>query len=294
MHRETLMTFDLESIKTTILEATKNRVPGILAGVAVFVVGWIVAKTLRGVIVAMMRKAGWEETIIGFLSNLAYMLLMTFVIITALGQAGVETNSFTAIIAAAGLAIGFALQGSLGNFSSGVMLVSFRPYKVGDVVEAAGVVGKVNSIQIFNTIMTTPDNKRIVVPNSAVMGGNITNYSAMPTRRVDMVFGIGYEDDIDKARALIVKELDSHPKVLKDPEWVVAVNELADSSVNFVVRPWCNTPDYWDVHNDLMESIKKSFDANGISIPYPQRDVHVLTDQAVKVISAGDSENRAG
>jgi small conductance mechanosensitive channel len=200
---------------------------------------------------------------------------MLFVIIATINQIGVQTTSLIAILGAAGLAVGLAMQGSLANFAAGVLIVIFRPYKVGDFVEAAGVGGSVLQVQILTTILKTADNKQIVVPNAQIMGSIITNYSANPTRRVDLVVGISYDDDIDKARDTIKGLVDSDQRILKDPACVVAVSELGDSSVDFVVRPWVNTADYWAVKFDLTEAIKKRFDEEGLSFPYPQRDVHL-------------------
>ncbi|MBR9984748.1 MAG: mechanosensitive ion channel, partial [Desulfosarcina sp.] len=192
-----------------------------------------------------------------------------------LGQLGIQTTSFIAIIGAAGLAVGLALQGSLSNFAAGFLLIIFRPFKVGDLVEAAGVFGVVEVIQIFTTQLKTADNKTVIVPNAKLTDDNIVNWTVKGTRRVDMVFGIGYDDDIDKARSLMANIIAEDGRILKSPEPQISVSELADSSVNFVVRPWVKVEDYWGVHFDLTEKIKKAFDANGVSIPFPQRDIHV-------------------
>jgi len=205
---------------------------------------------------------------------------MVFVFIAALGTLGVETASFAAVIAAAGLAVGFALQGSLSNFAAGVMLIIFRPFKAGDFVEAGGAMGAVEAVNIFNTIMKSPDNKKVIIPNSKITGDSIVNYSAQDTRRVDMVFGIGYDDDIRKAKSTLEQILASDERVLKDPAPTVAVSELADSSVNFVVRPWVKTADYWGVFFDITEKVKLTFDEQGISIPFPQRDIHMFQEAA--------------
>jgi small conductance mechanosensitive channel len=180
-----------------------------------------------------------------------------------------------AIIGAAGLAVAFALQGALGNFASGVMLIMFRPFKVGDFVEAAGTMGVISEVQVFATVLTTPDNKKIIVPNGAITSGNIVNYSANDTRRIDLVFGIGYEDDMKKAKGIIEEVLKKDDRILDDPAPKIALLELADSSVNFAVRPWVKTEDYWNVYFDLNETIKREFDEKGVSIPFPQRDIHV-------------------
>lgn len=201
--------------------------------------------------------------------------LIIFVVIAALGQLGIQTASFVAIVGAAGPAIGLALQGSLANFAAGVLILIFRPFKVGDFVEVAGVSGAVQNIQIFTTELHTPDNKKVIVPNGGVISGNITNYSANNTRRVDLVFGIGYSEDIDVAKTLLQTVLAAEPKVLQDPAPTIGVVELADSSVNLVCRPWVNTADYWDVYFNVTEAVKKALDAGGISIPFPQRDLHL-------------------
>ena len=206
---------------------------------------------------------------------MTYILLLTFVILAALGQLGIQTTSFIAIIGAAGLAIGLALQGALANFAAGFLMIIFRPFKVGDFIQCAGVAGTVEEIQIFTTQLKTPDNKTIIVPNAKITSDNITNFSTKETRRVDLVFGIGYGDDIDNAKKVISDLLEKDERIMKDPPPTIAVVELADSSVNFVVRPWVKSGDYWDVHFDMTENIKKRFDAEGISIPFPQQDVHL-------------------
>ena len=256
-------------------EALVNYAPRVGGAVVTLIIGWLVAKMIRGVTGRVMRKAKVEPTLATFALNILYSVLMVFVVISALGTLGVRTDSFVAIIGAAGLAIGFALQGSLSNFAAGVMLVIFKPFKQGDLVEAGGVMGKVREIQIFSTIIDTQDNRKVIVPNSQITGGSVTNYDGNKTRRVDMVFGIGYSDDIDAARTVIAGVLDNHPKILETPAYDLAVRELADSSVNFVVRPWCSTADYWTVWFEVHESVKKALDAAGISIPFPQQDVHM-------------------
>jgi small conductance mechanosensitive channel len=247
----------------------------VIAAITIFIIGRWVAKGFRSVIHRLMDKKKIDPTITGFVGNLTYMGLLVFVIIAALGQLGIQTTSFIAILGAAGLAIGLALQGSLSNFAAGFLMIIFKPFKVGDYVEAAGVAGTVETIQIFTTTLNTPDNKTVIVPNSGVTGGNIVKGTAKGTRRADMVFGIGYDDDIDKAKQIIAEVLGKDDRILKDPPIKIAVSELADSSVNIVVRPWVSIENYWGVYFDAMENIKKAFDAAGISIPYPQRDVHL-------------------
>jgi small conductance mechanosensitive channel len=242
---------------------------------AILIIGLWLAKRLKNIIANMMVKRGVDAMLASFVSSIAHILISAFVLIAALGHLGIQTTSLVAIIGAAGLAIGLALQGSLANFASGVMIITFRPFKVGDFVEAGGAVGVVEGIQMFSTQMKTGDNKAIIIPNANITGGNITNYSANDTRRVDLVFGIGYDDDIKKAKDLLHDIVSNDERILKDPATVIAVSELADSSVNFIVRPWVNAADYWGVYWDLTEAVKLRFDAEGISIPYPQQDVHM-------------------
>jgi len=247
----------------------------ILAAVLVFIIGMWVAKVVTNSIGKLMEKKGVDATLSKFCCGLISMGLKAFVIIAALEKLDVKTASFIAILGAAGLAIGLALQGSLANFAAGVLMLIFKPFKVGDVIDAGGSVGSVLEIGIFTTIMKSPDNKKMIVPNSVVTGGTITNINTFGTRRVDLVAGIGYSDDIDKAKKVLADIIAADDRILKDPEPTIAVVELADSSVNFVVRPWVNAADYWGVYFDVTETIKKRFDAEGISIPFPQRDVHV-------------------
>src|SRR5210317_1339476 len=233
----------------------------ILAAIVIFIVGRWIAKALKNVIKRMMAKGNVDEILISFVGNLTYIALLAFVIIAALNQLGIQTTSFIAIIGAAGLAIGLALQGSLANFAAGVLLIIFRPFKVDDFIEGAGVAGTVEAIQIFTTQLRTPDNKTIIIPNGSLTAGNITNYSAKGTRRVDLVFGIGYGDDVDHAKKVISDVLATEERILKDPATTIMLVELADSSVNFAVRPWVLAADYWGVYSALTENIKKSFDA---------------------------------
>jgi small conductance mechanosensitive channel len=247
---------------------------------AILLIGWFGARFVRSLVRRSLTRASVDQTLVRFISSMAYVVGMALVVIAALGRLGVNTTSFAAVIAAAGLAIGLAFQGTLSNFAAGVLLIVFRPFKVGDYVEAGGVSGSVDAVQIFTTVLNTPDNRRVVVGNAAVMGGPITNYSANDTRRLDMVFGIAYDDDIRKASRLLKGILADHESVLAEPESTVAVLELADSSVNFAVRPWVKTADYGTVRSDLTERIKVAFDAEGISIPFPQQDVHLQAPSA--------------
>lgn len=246
-----------------------------LIAIVIFYVGRIIARAITKGLRKLMQSQEVDKILETFFSNLVYWVLMIFVVIAAINQIGVQTTSLIALVGAAGLAVGLALQGSLANFAAGVLIVIFRPYRVGDYVEAAGVGGSVLQVQILTTVLKTPDNKQIVVPNGQIMGSIITNYSANETRRVDMTVGVSYDDDLDKVHKTIKELVDADERILKDPECVIAVAELADSSVNFVVRPWVKTADYWNVKFDLTEAIKKRFDQEGISIPYPQQDVHI-------------------
>ncbi len=247
----------------------------VIGAIAILVIGRIIIGILTGVVRKLMKRSNADETLIKFMVSLTRIALLTFLVIAAINTLGVQTTSFVAIIGAAGLAIGFALQGSLANFASGVMIIIFRPFKEGDYIEAGGTSGSVEEVHIFNTILKTPDNRKVTVPNSKITGDNIVNYSARDTRRVDMVFGIGYDDDIKKAKEILERILKEDSRILDDPAPQVAVSELADSSVNFVVRPWVKTADYWGVYFDITEKVKLTFDQENISIPYPQQDVHM-------------------
>ncbi len=246
----------------------------IVMALVVFIIGKFIVKILVKVAKKMMIAAKIDKILVEFVGSIISTVLLLFIVIATLDQLGVDTTSLIALIGAAGLAIGLALQGSLQNLASGVMLIVFRPFNDGDFIDAAGVSGVVEHIGIFTTTMRSGDNREIIIPNGAIFGGTITNLSKRSTRRVDMVFGIGYDDDIKKAKEIINRILDADERVLKDPAPLVAVAELADSSVNFNVRPWCKTEDYWDVYSDTHENIKLTFDAEGISIPYPQMAIH--------------------
>ena len=247
----------------------------VIAAIVVFVMGRWIAKGLTKFTKTIMKKRKVDLTIASFVASMVYIILLVFVIMAALGQLGIQTTSFIAIIGAAGLAVGLALQGSLSNFAAGFLMIIFRPFDVGDYIEGAGVSGTVEAIQIFTTQMLTPDNRTVIIPNAALTSGNIINWSAKGTRRVDLVMGIGYGDDIDKAKKIMADILSKDERILEDPAPKVAVVELADSSVNFVVRPWVKVEHYWDVYFDTTEKIKKGFDAQGVTIPFPQRDVHM-------------------
>ncbi len=262
-----VMTF----MKTSALDFGIN----LLTAIVIFYVGRMVVRLITRGIRKVMDAQNVDPTLVTFVANLVNMILLVIVVIAAVGALGVQTTSFIAILGAAGLAVGLALQGSLSNFASGVLIIIFRPYKVGDFIEGAGIAGVVLEVQILTTILKTGDNKQIIVPNSQIMGGIITNYSANDTRRVDMVIGVSYDDDLDKTRSVLEELIAAEDRILDDPAPTIAVSELGDSSVNFVVRPWVNTADYWGVMFDLTEAIKKRFDKEGISFPFPQQDVHL-------------------
>lgn len=249
--------------------------PGFLQALLIFVIGRWILGLVVGLIKKVLTGRGVEPTLVGFLANILHIAGLAMILIAAIGQMGVDTTSFAAVLGAAVFAIGFALQGSLANFAAGVMIIFFRPFKVGDFVEAGGTSGIVMEITVFSTIMRTGDNKKVIVPNASMTGGNIVNYSANDTRRVDLTFGIGYGDDIKKAKEVMQKVCDADERILKDPAVTIGLVELGADSVNFVCRPWCKTSDYWGVLFDLNESMKNAFDENDISIPYPQRDVHL-------------------
>lgn len=266
---------DWTEILTMVKTSGINFGMNLLLALVIFFVGRIVARAISNGLKKVMHANEVDDILESFVGNLVYWALMTFVIIAAITKLGIQTASLIALLGAAGLAVGLALQGSLANFAAGVLIVMFRPYRVGDYVEAAGIAGSVLQVQILTTILKTPDNKQIIVPNGQIMSSIITNYSANDTRRVDMVVGVSYSDDIDKVRSTIQELVNADSRILKDPECMVAVAELADSSVNFNVRPWVKTEDYWGVMLDLTEAVKKRFDKEGISFPFPQQDVHI-------------------
>jgi len=252
-----------------------NYAIAFVLAIVIYWVGSKVAKMISGIVGKVMTKRDLDPIIVGFVQNIVYGMLMVVVIIAALGQVGIQTASFIAVIGAAGLAIGLALQGSLSNFASGVLIIAFRPFKAGDFIEAGGVAGVVEEIKLFSTFIRSGDNKQIIIPNSGVVGSAIINYSTKPTRRIDLVIGVSYDADIKHAKAILTEVAEGHANVLKDPGATIAVLELADNSVNFVVRPWVKTADYWPTYFDLMETIKIRLDEENIGIPYPQMDVHI-------------------
>ncbi|GGH44328.1 mechanosensitive ion channel protein [Mangrovimonas yunxiaonensis] len=243
----------------------------ILGAIAIWLIGAWLIKRILGTTKVIMQKRAFDESLEKFLINLLGWLLKILLVLAILAKLGVETTSFAAILAAAGLAVGMALQGSLSNFAGGVLIMIFKPIKIGDLIEAQGEIGVVKEIEIFTTKLTGLSNKEIIIPNGALSNGNIVNYSTEGTRRVDLVFGVGYDSDIKKTKDVLMNVLTSHPKVLKDPAPAVTVLELADSSINFATRPWCKTEDYWTVYFDVTENVKEALDAAGIEIPYPHQ-----------------------
>jgi small conductance mechanosensitive channel len=270
----------MESFKNFISDA--NLVPtmtewaiNIILALLIYLVGKWVARRVTNVCNKLLVKADMDPTLVNFLSNVVFAVLLVAVILAALDTVGIPVTSLMAIVGAAGLAVGLALKDSLGNFAAGVMLVLFRPFKAGDFVEVAGVAGSVQSIRIFSTVLTTPDNKEIIIPNSQISADTITNYSANDTRRVDLVFGVSYDDDLKVAREVLTRICSEHPAILKDPPTNIFVLNLGDNSVDFAVRPWVNSGDYWTVYGDLLEQGKVELEKAGCSIPYPQQDMHV-------------------
>lgn len=273
-------TEDMSKYMDMAIEMTMNYGPRLILAIIVLIVGlWIVNRVVA-LMGKGMEKSNTEPTLARFLGNLVSIGLKALVLISVAGMIGIQTTSFIAILGAAGLAVGLALQGSLANFAGGVLVLLFKPYKVGDFVEAQGIGGTVKEIQIFNTIINTPDNKRIIVPNGAISNGIITNYSAEPTRRVDFVFGIGYGDNIAKAKDVIKGLVEKDERIFDDPAFQIVVSNLGDSSVDITVRVWANASDYWGIKFDLTERVKLAFDEAGISIPFPQRDVHLYQESA--------------
>lgn len=251
----------------------------VLFAIIILIVGAWAAKISKNVIHRLLSRRKLDPIIVGFIANFTYILFMVFVVLAALEKVGVKTTSFVAILGAAGLAIGLALQGSLANFAAGFLMIVFRPFKKGDYVEAGGTAGIVDEIQVFTTILNTPDNRRVIVPNAKIMSDNITNYSAMDTRRLDLTFGVSYADDIQKVKAVLQRIVAEDPRVLKDPAAQILVGELADSSVNFIMRVWLKSGDYWPFKFDTTEKVKVEFDKEGITIPFPQRDVHLFQEK---------------
>ncbi|HDS15643.1 MAG TPA: mechanosensitive ion channel [Proteobacteria bacterium] len=251
----------------------------VVAALVIVVLGRWAAQMVCGLMEKVLKKQKIDQTIISFVGNLAYFSILTFVVIAALSKLGLQTTSFIAVLGAAGLAVGLALQGSLANFAAGVLMIVFRPFKGGDYIDGGGVSGLVDEINVFTTILKTPDNKKVIVPNATMMGGNIVNYSAFPTRRVDLTIGVSYGDNLKKVKKVLAELAAADRRVLPQPLPFVAVAALADSSVDLVMRLWTRTEDYWNLYFDMLEAIKLKFDEEGISIPFPQQDVHLFNPQ---------------
>ena len=260
---------------TDLIPMLSDWVIKFIIALLIYLIGKWIAKRITNFVRKLMEARDTDPTLVNFLSNVVYAILLIAVILAALDTLGLPVTSLLAVVGAAGLAVGLALKDSLGNFASGVMLVMFRPFSKGDFVEVAGVAGTVNEVRIFSTILTTPDNKQIIIPNGQVAADTITNYSANDQRRVDIVFGVGYDDDLKVAREVLTRLCTEHPKILDDPETKIFVMNLGDSSVDFAVRPWAKTEDYWTVYSDLLEQGKVELEAAGCNIPYPQTDVHL-------------------
>ncbi|WP_136248881.1 mechanosensitive ion channel family protein [Halomonas borealis] len=266
---------DLQWITDFVSMQGTSFVINLVAALAIFFIGRWVVKLLHGLSLKAMQRGKLDPLLTKFLGNIVYALLMIFVVLAAIGQVGIQTTSLIAVLGAAGLAVGLALQGSLANFAAGVLVIFFRPYRIGDYVEAGGTSGTIDDVQIFTTELRTPDNRKVIVPNGQMMSGAITNYSSHDTRRVDLVVGVGYDDDIDTVRRVLEGVVADDPRVLADPEPNIRMSAMGDSCINWIVRPWVNAVDYWDVYWEMTEEIKRRFDAEAISIPFPQRDVHV-------------------
>ena len=265
----------METVVQWLLQDGINIGKAILMALIIFVVGKWIAGAIKNKLRNTMEKRNVDPALISFGTSILYYILMIAVVLAAVQQVGFQTTSLVAVLGAAGLAVGLALQGSLSNFASGVLIIMFRPFKIGDFIDAGGQAGVVQEIGVLVTIMKTPDNKKIIQPNSAIMSGAIVNVTANDTRRVDMTVGVSYSDDLDKVQNIILDVLNADSRVLQDPAPQVVVAEMADSSVNFNVRPWCATGDYWGVFFDFQKTIKQRLDQEGVSIPFPQQDVYM-------------------
>lgn len=259
------------------------------AAALILLLGWLAARWFSNFLRKLMDRKEVDPTLVNFTCNFVYFALLTFFILAALGRLGIQTASFVAVIGAAGLAIGLALQGSLSNFAAGVLLVIFRPIKVGEYVEAAGSSGTVETVQIFTTQLATPDNKTVIIPNAKILDDNITNYTRKDSRRIDLTIGVSYDDDIKQVKKILDDIIEKDGRILENPAPQIRLLELADSSVNFAVRPWVKTGDYWDVYFDLMETIKIRFDKEDISFPFPQLTLHLDEEIEASVDTSGKS-----
>ena len=265
----------LEHFNTYLADLTRDHGPKLLLAIVTLLIGLWIIKIITRFTKKGLKKSKIDDSLGSFLASMFSIVLKILLVISVAGMIGIQMTSFIAILGAAGLAVGMALSGTLQNFAGGVMILIFKPFKVGDYIEAQGHSGIVNEIQIFNTLLRTPDNKKIIIPNGGLSTGSMVNYTSEETRRVDIVFGIGYADDIDKAKGILQAIIDSNDLILSDPEPFLGVIELGDSSVNIVVRVWSKTSDYWNVYFYMQETVKKTFDKEGVSIPFPQRDVHL-------------------
>ena len=272
---EELNTNQVQNYGQKAIDLVIEYAPDLIVAIIVLVVGLFIIKLIVKATNKAMERSEVDISLRKFLNRLFGMLLRVLLLISVASMVGIATTSFVAILGAAGLAVGLALQGGLANFAGGVIILIFKPFKVGDFIDAQGHMGTVSEITIFTTILKTPDNKTVIIPNGALSNGSMVNFSTEPRRRVDMDFGIGYNDDINKAKDVLKSMVDSDTRVLKDPAPQIVVGELADSSVNFKVRAWCEASDYWGIYFDMQEKVKQNFDKEGISIPFPQRDVHV-------------------
>jgi small conductance mechanosensitive channel len=272
---EEVQNIDVQKYLDQLIEMAVNFGPNLILAIITFFIGsWVISGVIKS-LGKMMDKRNVDPSLTPFLKSLLGMMLRIMLIISVISMVGIEMTSFVAILGAAGLAIGLSMQGTLQNFAGGVMILLFKPFKVGQFIDATGYMGTVKEIQIFNTIMTTPDNKRIIIPNGALAGSSMTNFSAEETRRVDWTFGISYGDDYDKAKELLLSWVDADPRAMKEPAPFIALSELADSSVNIVVRVWVDPADYWGLYFDMNEKVYKEFGKHGLNIPFPQMDVHV-------------------
>lgn len=276
----TALEYMLEEAQGYVTQRGLDFLINLVPAIAIYIVGKWATRLIVRLLNSVMKRSKVDETLAKFLTDIARAVLITLVILMALARLGVNTTSLTAMLGAAGIAVGLALQGSLSNFAAGVMLILFKPFRVGDFVEAAGTSGTVEQISIFNTLMRTGDNKQVIVPNGGIISGNIINFSAKPTRRIDLVIGCGYGDDLRAVKAFLEEVVRADDRVLPEPEPVVAVSALGASSVDFVVRPWVWTSDYWTVMWDLTEQIKLGFDERGFNFPFPSRDVYVHNEGA--------------
>ncbi len=283
---------DQQQMNETLNKITEVGLPllmNLAAAIIIYLIGKWLAKVLAKATEKLLQRGNVDPALCKFTRSIVYAGIMIFTILAAVGRLGVQTTSFIAILGAAGLAVGMALQGTLSNFAAGVMLILFKPFKIGDFIEGGGTMGSVKEIKIFNTIMATPDNRKIIVPNSKIAGDTITNFSAIDRRRIDLTFGVSYDDDLKTAKQVLQDLVDADSRILKDPACTIAVSELADSCVNIVCRPWVAPADYWGVYFDLVEKAKSALEASGCSIPYPQRDVHVYETTAGTGAGTGTS-----